>query len=459
MKALINRRTFLRCNAAGAGTLVALPLLESMFSSESAFADAPSQVGRFFGFYVPNGIFETTWFPNGGNFAGTAAEPFEKMGLTNDISFYKNIDSCALLPRKGGGQRTGNNHMRGISASLTGVGIDHHAVKEHVESIDQRIANWHKADGFQGIHSFQLAGNPELDSPLNRPYNNRLKNSLCFDADGKILENSANYQDAFDRMFSGNNSNNTNQAVDERKHLKISVLDQVSEHRKRFEKRLGQLDRTLIDQYFTSIAEVEKGLNEVVDTGDCNAPDVNKNSIPAIDGNQKRVTAFGQEAKLLAKIVATGFQCDIVRSVTFMAGGEAAGCSYTDIPGIKHVHFHNNVSHNRNKFVPEWKAIDKFHSDLVATFMKEMKDRNHGAGTCLDGTCVYYTSGLGKGGNHSMQELGLMVGGHFGNWKHSGKVHSFDKGKRYNSDLLNTVAREIGLPNEFGETGGFFPIE
>ena len=443
MKKVINRRSFLR---GGAGTMVALPLLEAMFTSSAAFADAPGLHPRLFSFYVPNSTIEPRWYPKNGtktNFdlTNTALAPFQEMGFKNDISLYQGLSSA-------GKYGSGNAHMRAIAGFLTGAAIRNDAVTTHKISIDQALANAHQQASPTRIHSLQLAGNPELDSPNNNRYNNQLKNSLAFDASGRILPNTANLKNVFDKLFAGMDPGEATTAVNRRQALQLSVLDSIKRDRDKLMQTLGQADRQRMEEYFTSLRELEMQINSETMApvvGGCTVPNINA---PATS-DTARNNRIGDHAKIMAKIMAAAFRCDLTRVVTYMSGGEAAGCSYADI-GVN-LHFHNSISHNRGQHEDLHHKIDTFHSELVANTMKELESVPHGAGTLLDGTAIIYGAGLGNGDNHSLDRIAFLVGGRFGNFQH-GRHHTLN-GVNH-AEVLNTVRRELGLAgNSFGDSG------
>ncbi|WP_053980707.1 DUF1552 domain-containing protein [Marinagarivorans algicola] len=445
MKRDLNRRTFLRSSATGISTAVGLPLLEAMFNSSSAFADAPGKYPRFFAMYVPNGIIEEKWFPRRNsktdfNLAASSLKKFDEYGLKNDISLYRGMQNVC---RSDGSN--GNAHMIGISSWLTGVGIKKDSSQTHRPSLDQELADAMQAEyGRTKVHSLQLAGNSELDKPNNNNYFNPQKNALNWGSNNRLLPLKSALKNEFDKLYAGGGST-PGAGVDRRFETKISVLDDIKEDRQAMLKQLGASDRARLDQYFESLRDLEESLNAQIDIGDntqeCAQP-AGVNNIPN-PTNGARNNRFGDHARIAAKITAQAFACGLTHAVTYCTQGEAAGCHYEDI-GIN-THFHNSISHNRGGRLNDWVKIDTFHADLCAEFMYQMKNTPHGTGTLLDGTGILFGSGLGNGTNHSHDDLALMVGGHFGNWKH-GNYHTFN-GNRSHGDLVDTLRAEMGLPD------------
>lgn len=440
MKRKLNRRSFLRSSSTGISTVVGLPLLESMFGSSAAFADAPGAHPRFFSFYVPNGIIEESWYPSGGsktnfNLGGTALEAFQDKGLKNDISLYRGMKNVA------DGHPGGcNAHMIAVSSWLTGKRLNSDDTNTHVISLDQELAEVQKG---LTVHSMQWAGNSELDKPNGSVYFNPLKNALNWNKNGRILPLKSELRTEFDKLYAGLNAD-PNAGLDRRDALKISVLDDIKEDRDALLNQLGADDAQRMDRYFESLRDVEQRLDTLAENNQstCTKPNIDNIPNPTNGDRNDRIV---KHAELAAKIAAQAFACGLTHSITYAAGGEAAGCHYKDVEGINE-HFHNNISHNRNGKKGKWETIDKTHGELCAQFMLEMKNTPHGAGNLLDGTAVLFGSGLGNGDAHSKKNIALMVGGHFGNWEH-GRYHTLNG--RNHADLIETLRVQMGLGKRY----------
>lgn len=447
MKIILNRRTFLRSSTTGISTAVGLPLLEGMFNSQSAFADAPGAFPRFFAMYVPNGIIEEKWYPENGtktNFdlSNCSLREFDRLGLKNDISLYRGMDNAC---EKEGSN--GNTHMIAISSWLTGVGIKNDESQTHRPSLDQEVAQAHNAIARSKVHSLQLAGNSQLDKPNNNRYYNPLKNALNWGTNNRLLPLRSALKDEFDKLYAGADAV-PGTGLDRRSQMKLSILDDIKEDRVRLANQLGADDRARIEDYFDRLNNLEQSLIALENNSDnpqaCPKPNVS--NIPNPNNGSLNVS-IGDHARIAAKITAQAFECGLTHAITYCAGGEAAGCEYRDI-GIG-THFHNSISHNRAGRYNDWVKIDTFHAELCANFMREMKDIPHGAGTLLDGTAVLFGSGVGNGDSHKQTDIALMVGGHFGNWKH-GRYHRFNG--RNHGDLIDTLRQEMGLPTALGRS-------
>ncbi|MEM7604352.1 MAG: DUF1552 domain-containing protein [Myxococcota bacterium] len=438
----LTRRTMLRGGLGAAAVSLARPRLEAMFESSTAFAQGSAHP-RFVAFYVPNGVIEERWFPEGNasdyTFAGTALEP---------LAAHLPHTTALRRLRSPGTEGGGNQHMRGISGFLTGSAIANDRVTELSISIDQFIANHYAEVAPTPVHSLQLAGNNELDPPLNTVYNNALKNALSFDQAGRILPNTANLRAVFNRLFAGVEAPEQDLEAERRRVMRRSVLDSVLTERDRLQTHLGAADRARVEEYFESVRALElriEGSDAPIAAG-CSVPEAA--GFPEYEDGP-RLHAIGEHARQTAELLRLAFSCDLTRCATYMAGGEAAGCSYRDIDINQH--FHNSISHDRRGKANLHHRIDTFHSELVAAFADGLLATAEGEGTLLDSTVITYGSGLGNGDSHDLRSIAFAVVSRLGRFAEGRYLQDLDQ--RSSGDALMTILEEMGLPQgRFGDS-------
>ena len=307
MKITLNRRTFLRSSTAGISTAVGLPLLEGMFHSQSAFADAPGAFPRFFAMYVPNGIIEEKWYPENGtktdfDLSNCSLREFDRLGLKNDISLYRGMDNAC--DKEGS---NGNTHMIAISSWLTGVGIKNDESQTHRPSLDQEVAEAHNAIARTKVHSLQLVGNSQLDKPNNNRYYNPLKNALNWGSNNRLLPLRSALRDEFDKLYAGADAT-PGTGLDRRSQMKLSILDDIKEDRVRLANQLGADDRARLEDYFDRLNNLEQSLMALENSGNGpqSCPKPNVNNIPNPNNGSLNVS-IGDHARIAAKITAQAF--------------------------------------------------------------------------------------------------------------------------------------------------------
>src|SRR6185295_17678498 len=116
----------------------------------------------------------------------------------------------------------------------------------------------------------------------------------------------------FERLFS-DQPNDPNRL--KRGRLRASVLDAVLEDAHNLERQLGGSDRQKLDQYLSSVRELEDRIHRA-------------EKLPPVDppeGTQKpeRLPAeLAEHIRLVCDLLVLGFQADVTRIATFMFGRE-----------------------------------------------------------------------------------------------------------------------------------------
>src|SRR5207248_1126095 len=188
----------------------------------------------------------------------------------------------------------------------------------------------------------------------------------------------------FDRLF-GNTLGSQQQS--RRSRVRQSVLDLVSEQAADLKDRLGQTDQQKIDQYFTSVREIEQ---RIVRAGQQREIEI---KAPEIDLPEGVPAEVQEHVRLMYDLMALAFQTDSTRIITFMSANEGSNRPYRMV-GVNNGH--HELSHHRNdqEKVEQLKKIDHFLVTEFARFLKNLQSIPEGAGTLLDSSMIMYGSGL-----------------------------------------------------------------
>src|SRR5258708_6141090 len=245
------RRTFLR----GMGTAVALPFLDAMVP---AFASsAPAKVRMAF-VYVPNGIDMRNWNPDYEGKLGALPrilkpiEPFK-----DDILLLGNLThntGRALLDGAGDHGRCCGSYLTGIQVKKTLVDI------RAGLSCDQIVANQvGRQTRFPsleiGLEDARQAG--DCDSGYSCAYTNNLAWKSATQPLPPILDPRA----LFERLFGDGTVMSPEARVLQAKERR-SILDFVMGDAQKLQTNLGPTDRRKLDEYLSSIREVERQIEK-----------------------------------------------------------------------------------------------------------------------------------------------------------------------------------------------------
>jgi hypothetical protein len=399
----LHRRTFLK----GLGAAIALPALDAMtpafgtrVSAASGYGSAPVRLSFV---YVPNGVTMAAWTPE----AEGAA--FELPRILKPLAPFRE-DTLVLsgLSHKNGtalGDGAGD-HARAAASYLTGV----HPRKtagadiENGISVDQ-IAAQHLAGPSRfpsielGCDDSRTVGN--CDSGYSCAYTN----SLAWRGPATPMPPETNPRLVFERLF-GDVDTSVPPEVRARRLLhRRSILDLVADRTQRLMHDLGPSDRRKLDEYLSSIREIETRIEK--------AEQDPEGLVPTIDKPTGVPVLYADYANLMFDLQIVAFQTDSTRVVTMMMGREGSLRTYPEI-GVPDPH--HPLTHHRGN--PEWiekvTKVNSLHMELFAGFIGKLKATPDGDGTLLDHSLLVYGSGLSDGNRHTHNDLPVVIAGRGG---------------------------------------------
>lgn len=289
---------------------------------------------------------------------------------------------------------------------------------------------------------------------------------LSYDLDGYAVPTEGNPQMLFDRLFRGGTEKS--RAEKERRHRQnSSILDAVMDDMRKIKGEVSAEDRSKLDEYFTTIREVEQRMERSRAWEDVpielpvhakRPEDAPKGGWHG-DGSQ-RVEAM----RLMIDVLVLALQTDVTRLATFRLGGYYGKFSFLGFPEDPHgVYAHNGGD---PKKVAGAKAIDRLHMEQVAYLLERMKGIQEGSGTLLDNSMVMFSAGLTNGPNrrvrgdevsynaHGQQNIPVLLAGHAGGALKGGAHLTYDHGTPL-SNLYTTMAGILGVEMDtFADSDG-----
>lgn len=454
----ISRRTLLR----GAGTVLALPLLEAMLpSSVRAAATAKASPKRLAFLFVPNGINMKTWTPS----AVGALTPAQ---LTPTLAPLAPIcDSLLLLT--GLTQKNafalgdgGGDHARSAAAWLTGT----HPRKTHGADIKAGIS----ADQVAAKYIGSLTRYPSLEigcdggalaGNCDSGYSCAYTSTISWRGESTPNSREVNPRALFNRLFGAGDYEDDNGqplSAEDRARRQAddrSVLDSVMDAAGSLRRNLGVHDREKLDEYFTSVREVERRLtwtekatiaatNPTTDSHGAEiipgAGTLLKNGVP------DHIPAdYAEHIRLMGDMMVLAFQADLTRISTFMLAREGSNRSY---PMIGIAEGHHELSHHGGapEKLEKIQKINRFHTDQLAYILQKMQAVKETDGTLLDNTILVYGGGISDGDRHNHDDLPILVAGGKGMFK-SGRHVVYEDGTPL-TNLFMTAFDRLGMPTE-----------
>jgi hypothetical protein len=431
------RRTFLR----GVGAAVGLPFLDAMTPAFAAGSKSAKPPVRMAFVYVPNGIDMRNWTPN---YEGKLEElprilkPLEP--FKNDITVLGNLthnNGRALLDGAG-------DHGRCCGAYLTGVQPRKSAVDIKCGiSADQIVANKiGKETRFPslevGLEDARQAG--DCDSGYSCAYTN----NLAWRSETQPLPPILDPRVLFERLF-GNGVALPPEARARQAKFRRSILDFVSEDTKKLQGNLGPTDRRKLDEYLSSIREIERQIAKA---------ETDKAQIdPQMEKPYGVPADFAEHFKLMTDMITVAFQADLTRVLTFLVTREGTSRPYREI-GIPDGH--HPLTHHRNDpaMMDKVALINEYHMRQFAGWMEKLKSIKEGDRNLFDNSMIVYGAGLADGNRHSHEDLPTLIAGTGGGYIKAGRRIVYRKETPMANLFLNMMDR-MGIPAEhFGDSTG-----
>ena len=227
-----------------------------------------------------------------------------------------------------------------------------------------------------------------------------------------------------------------------------SILDTVGEEAKKMNANLGPRDREKVDQYFTSVRELEARLLSSAAWATRPKPKVSS-AAPKDVADRTDIIA---KTRLMHEMITLAFQTDSTRFITYSAGGMNAT---PKIEGVSQ-DWHNLSHHGQDEAkIEELRIIERAEFAEIGRLLGLLKGVREGRGTLLDNTIVMAGSNLGNASAHSTRDIPLIVAG--GGFRHGKHVVAGGKGNdnaRFANLFVQIAHRmDVGL-EKFGSSNG-----
>lgn len=400
----LNRRYFLK----GSGAALALPFLSAMVP---AFAKNKTEIAprRFMAINAGLGYHGENFFPE------KAGKDYKLSPYLNILKSYKN--NFTVFSGVSHKEQNGNNgHASGMTL-LTSAKRPGLAGFKNTISVDQLIA-------------------AKIGAATRYPYlsSGTSGSGLSWTANGVAIPAENSPLKMFKKLFVNGSESEIKNQMKELIRGK-SVLDAISEPAKKLDQTLGGKDKEKLDEYLTSVRELETRLQQ--NQGWISRPKPKVDLNVAGDPDKLDVKAV---LDLCYHILALAIQTDSSRSITFNIGGSG---SIPKINGVT-IDWHNLSHHGKDEAkIKELTLIENVVFQCFNTFLDRMNSIKEGDKTLLDSTAILKTSNLGNAASHNWRNLPVLVAG--GNFKHGSYIAYDEKNNEPMANLLCQMANYMGL--------------
>jgi hypothetical protein len=269
--------------------------------------------------------------------------------------------------------------------------------------------------------------------------------SLSWTRSGAIVPSDSFPSSVFARLFQEGRPEDV-QAQAQRLRDGRSILDTVGDQARQMQRQLGPSDRDKLDEYFTSVRELETRL--------ARAQEWAKKPKPKVDAKPPQNIASPADlvgrARLMFDLIHLALQTDSTRLVTLLLLGTSL------VPPVAGVSLgHHDLSHHGQdpSKIGQLKKIELEKMKTVREFLTKLKQTKEEGVSLLDRTMVFFSSNLGNASNHSTRNLPVLLAG--GGFKH-GRHLAFDPSNPPPlSNFYVSMLQQLGIETDrFGSSTG-----
>ena len=408
----LTRRTFLRA----AGVSLALPVLESL--QPRAFADGKTApIRRALFICTPLGVHPANFFPT---------EAGRDYALTPYLEVLKEFRRDFTVMSGLAHPEVGSTHDS-IYSFLTGA--PHPELRagfRNTISVDQFAAE--RIGGQTRFPSLSLSAEGF---------------GLSWTRSGALVPPDLYPASIFARLFLEGRPDEV-QAQARRLRDGQSILDTVAGQAQRLEPKLGARDREKVDEYFTSVRELEQRLATNEEWSKKPKPKV---TAPQPQNNLNPADLIGKN-RAMFDLIHLALQTDSTRLITMLLLGTSL------VPPIQGVsQGHHDLSHHGQDpaKLAQLKTLELEKMKTVRDLLAKLKQTDEQGQSLLDRTMVFFSSNLGNASNHSTRNLPVLLAG--GGFQH-GQHLAFDpKSPPPLCNLFVSMLQRMGIPTEKFSSG------
>jgi hypothetical protein len=440
-----SRRKFLR----GLGTMVALPALESLSSSQvlAAATGAGKTPVRMAFLFVPNGVCMPDWTP-----ASEGADfqlPFSLQPLQPHKNELLILSGLTQDKGRANGDAAGD-HARAAASWLTGaqpLKSEGAEIRAGI-SADQVAAS---AVGHQTrFASLELGLEPgRQGGKCDSGYACAYQNNISWRSDTTPAAREINPRAVFERFFANGMPKEMSENAKRRQLYRKSILDFVLADADTLSAKVNGNDRQKLDEYLTAVREIEQRVEQAErQVAASHEGVISDYEVP--DGIPE---SYQEHARLMLDMMVLAFQTDSTRIATCMLANEGSNRPYRNLSISRG---HHELSHHQNnpENLRQIREINRFHMQQFAYFLNRLRSIPEGDGTLLDHSMILYGAGLADGDRHDHGNLPLVLAGRGGGTIQPGR-HVRYANETPMCNLLISMLDRMGAPvASFGDSTG-----
>jgi hypothetical protein len=247
---------------------------------------------------------------------------------------------------------------------------------------------------------------------------------------------------AFDTLFDNQGSRRT-----------LSILDRVKEHAAELSHHVSRADRAKLDEYLTSVREVEERVERtraMKDGADDRAQDRGcpVSIMPRPDNGLPE--DISEHMRLMCDIIALAFQTDKTRVATLLLCRDLSGLFY---PFLDVRTEHHPASHDDQS--DAYERVSRYYVGQLVYLANRLDAMREGEHSVLDNSCLLFISNMWSGSRHDSTKVPLLLLGGLACTLETGRFLDFtgkrDEDRKLCSLYLSLMDRMGVKLNSFGD--------
>jgi hypothetical protein len=379
---------------------MALPWLESLPAwGATTTTTAQPFPKRFAVFFMGNGINGNNWWAKGSGAdmkLSKTLSPLEpvkkKINVINGL-FNKPAVGMGIHPGQTGNLLSGAPIQKGAIVKA-GITMDQVLAKQLGQDTPQSSIVLACEQPMTGYHetNFSMAYSSHISwFSAESPVPNEIYPSLAFDS---LFENRGSLRNK-------------------------SILDRVKDRAEALSLKVSSTDKSKLDEYLTSVREVEKRIEGMRVDKDKAEERAKKQGNPVL-AMERPANGLPEDlrdhARLMSDIIAMAFQTDKTRIASLLLARDLSGLYYPflQVRGDHHGASHDDLSDG-------YERISRFHLSQLAYLATRLDAMPEGEGTVLDNSCLLFLSNMWAGWKHDNMKVPVVMAGGLGGTLETGR--------------------------------------
>jgi len=443
----LDRRRFLR----GLGTCVALPAFESLLTplgaraAELAAARGPAVAPVRLAFVTfANGAHQANWWPTGEGKNFTLGATMQPLAPFKDqLQIISGLDHENATP----GDDGAGDHARASATLLTGARAKKTAGADIRVgmSIDQ-LAAQHIGQQTRFASLEMTCDDVRRSGKCDSGYSCAYQFNVSWRSETMPVPPEPNPRLVFERLFGGGSPEERARNYRLRQQSQRSVLDFVLGEARSLERRLSPRDERKLDEYLSSVRDVEARIQRAEQFGD--VPD------PEFDTPAGIPPKFEEHMRLMYDMLLLAFKTDSTRIATLILAHDGNNRAYPEM-GIPEGHHYLSHHQGDPTKLDKVARIDAHYMQYFAEFLTKMAATEEADGTSLlSNSMIVYCCGNADGNRHTHENLPVLVAGSAGGRIETGRYLQVPSQPM--SNLFLDLLEPLGIRgvNQFGDSDG-----